>query len=367
MIDRQIAFSGTRLPSPDLALDPARLGRYLDGPIEGFRGPIVIRQFKGGQSNPTYRLETPCGVYVLRRKPPGKLLPSAHAIEREYRVMDALCRAGFPVPRVRCLCEEAEIAGTAFYVMDFVDGRVVWEPAMPGSGRAERAAVHDALVTTLADLHGYHPEEIGLGDFGRGENYVARQIARWSDQYRASRTDDIVEMNRLIDWLPAQIPEQQRVSVVHGDYRLDNVILAADRAEIRAVIDWELATLGDPIADFTNFLMQWRMPPSETGAGTGSLVGFDLDKLGIPDLDTVIARYEAHTGLTVRPGLDFYLAYNLFRIAAILQGIVGRVRDGTATNPNAAAMAAQVRPIAETAWRIAKGAGAGGDGAGRGV
>jgi aminoglycoside phosphotransferase (APT) family kinase protein len=271
--------------------------------------------------------------------------------------MRALGGAGFPVPRVRCLCEQAEIAGTAFYVMDFVAGRVVWEPAMPGFDRGDRGSVYDTMVVTLADLHDLDPSAIELGDFGRGENYVARQLTRWSDQYRASRTADIVEMDRLINWLPTRIPKQQRVSVVHGDYRLDNIILSADRPEIRAVIDWELATLGDPIADFTNLLMQWRMPPSETGAGTGSLVGLDLDKLGIPDLDTVIARYEARTGLAVRPNLDFYLAYNFFRIAAILQGIVGRVRDGTATNPNAAAMAAQVRPIAETAWRIAEAGG----------
>jgi aminoglycoside phosphotransferase (APT) family kinase protein len=354
MIDRQSAFSGTRLPSPGLELDATRLGRYLEDQIDAFRGPIVIRQFKGGQSNPTYRLETPSDVYVLRRKPPGKLLASAHAIEREFRVMLALHRAGFPVPRVRCLCEQPEIAGTPFYVMDHVAGRVVWEPSMPGFDRVERSAVYAALVDTLADLHGLDPAAAELGDFGRGENYVARQIARWSTQYRASRTQDISEMDWLIDWLPARIPKQQRISVVHGDYRLDNIILAADRPEVRAVIDWELATLGDPVADFASFLMQWRMPPSETGAGTGSLVGLNLDQLGLPDFDSVIGRYEGCTGLTVRPDLDFYLAYSLFRIAAILQGIVGRVRDGTATNPNAPAMAAQVRPIAETAWQIAR-------------
>lgn len=353
MIDRQSAFSGTRSPSPGLEIDPVRLADYLAGQIDGFQAPITVRQFKGGQSNPTYRLETPSAVYALRRKPPGKLLPSAHAIEREFRVMQALFRAGFPVPRVHCLYEQTDIAGTAFYVMDFVGGRVVWEPAMPGADRTERAAVYNAMVATLADLHGFDPEAIGLGKFGRGENYVARQIARWTDQYRASRTADIVEMDRLIDWLPAQIPRQERISIVHGDFRLDNLILAANQPAIRAVIDWELATLGDPVADFTNFLMQWWMPPSETGAGTGSLVGLDLEGLGIPAADAVIDRYEALTGLTVRPRLDFYLAYNLFRIAAILQGIVGRVRDGTATNPNAPAMAAQVGPIAKTAWRVA--------------
>lgn len=355
MIDRQSAFSGTRLPSPGFEIDPARLAAYLEGHIEGFRGPITIHQFKGGQSNPTYRLETPSGTYVLRRKPPGPLLPSAHAVEREFRVMQALGRAGYPVPRVHCLCERDEIAGTAFHVMDFVTGRIVWEPAMPDAEPSERTAVHDAMVTALADLHSYDPWEIGLDRFGRGEGYVARQIARWTDQYQASRTEDIASMDRMIAWLPSAIPEQQRISVVHGDFRLDNLILAIDRPQILAVIDWELATLGDPVADFTNFLMQWRMPPSDSGAGTGSLVGLDLDRLGIPDVEEVIARYEARTGLAVRPHLDFYLAYNLFRIAAILQGIVGRVRDGTATNPNAAAMAAQVKPIAETAWQIAAG------------
>jgi len=353
MIDRQSAFSGTRAPSPNLEIDPIRLAEYLEGNVAGFRGPIAVQQFKGGQSNPTYRLETPSGLYVLRRKPPGKLLPSAHAVEREFRVMQALLNAGFPVPKVHCLCEKPDVAGTSFYVMDLVAGRIIWEPAMPGCDRAERHAVYDAMVTTLAALHRHDPEAIGLGTFGRGEGYVTRQIARWSDQYRASRTEDIAEMDRLIDWLPAHIPEQQRVSVVHGDYRLDNIILAADRPQIRAVIDWELATLGDPVADFTNFLMQWRMPPSETGAGIGSLVDLDLDRLGIPQADWVIDRYEALTRLAVRPHVEFYLAYNLFRIAAILQGIVGRVRDGTATNPNAAAMAAQVGPIAEAAWRIA--------------
>lgn len=355
MIDRQNAFSGTRPPSPGLAIDAVSLGAHLESHIDGFRGPIKIHQFKGGQSNPTYRLESPSGIYVLRRKPPGRLLPSAHAIDREFRVMKALFAVGFPVPKVHCLCEQADVAGTAFYVMDFVSGRIIWEPAMPDAERAERGAVYDAIVASLADLHCHDPEAIGLGRFGRGERYVARQIARWTDQYRASRTDDIVEMERMIEWLPTEIPEQQRISVVHGDYRLDNIILDADRPVIRAVIDWELATLGDPVADFANFLMQWRMPPSESGAGTGSLVGIDLDRLGIPDLDAVIDLYESKTTLKVRPYLEFYLAYNLFRIAAILQGIVGRVRDGTATNPNAAAMAAEVRPIAEIAWQIAKG------------
>lgn len=354
MIDRQSAFSGTRPPSAGLEIDPPRLADYLEAHVEGFRGPVTIRQFNGGQSNPTYRLDSGSGAYVLRRKPPGRLLPSAHAIEREFRVMGALGKVDFPVPRVLCLCEDPDVIGTAFYLMDHVEGRVIWVPAMPGSNPAERCAVYDAMTGALADLHILEPATVGLADFGRGENYVARQIARWSEQYRASRTADIIEMDRLMDWLPTRMRQQGRVSIVHGDFRLDNIILANERPAIRAVIDWELATLGDPIADFTNFLMQWRMPPSSSGAGTGSLVDVDLDALGIPDMDTVIAKYEARTGLAVQRHLDFYLAYNMFRIAAILQGIVGRVRDGTAANPNAQAMAAQVRPIAEAAWRIAR-------------
>jgi aminoglycoside phosphotransferase (APT) family kinase protein len=250
------------------------------------------------------------------------------------------------------------VAGTTFYLMDHVEGRVIWEPAMPRSSPAERSPVYDAMIAALARLHSFDPAAIGLADFGRGETYVARQVARWSEQYRASQTDGIPEMDRLIAWLPQHVPRQSRVAVVHGDFRLDNIILASDRLQILAVLDWELSTLGDPVADFTYFLMQWAMPPSESGAGTGSLAGADLAQLGIPGMGAAIEAYEGATGLSVQPHLDFYLAYNFFRIAAILQGIVGRVRDGTATNPNAAAMAAQVRPIAKTAWGFAKGAGA---------
>ena len=355
MIDRQNTFTGTRAPSPGLEIDPASLADYLSSHLDGFRGPLDIRQFKGGQSNPTYRLDAASGSYVLRRKPPGKLLPSAHAIEREFRVMRALGRARYPVPRVHCLSEDTGVIGTAFYVMDLVDGRVFWVPAIPDADPAERAEIYGALTQSLARLHNFDVAALGLQTFGRGDNYVGRQIARWSEQYRVSRTADIAEMDRLIDWLPARIPEQGRTALVHGDYRLDNIILDHEKPVIHAVIDWELATIGDPIADFTNYLMQWHMPASDSGAGTGSLVDLDLDMLGIPQSETVIATYEAETGLNVQPHLDFYLAYNLFRIAAILQGIVGRVRDGTAANANAAAMAAQVRPIAEAAWQIAQG------------
>jgi aminoglycoside phosphotransferase (APT) family kinase protein len=353
-IDRQREFTGTRAPAPGLEIDVSRLAAYLESAVEGFRGPLVLRQFKGGQSNPTYLVEARSGQTVLRRKPPGKLLPSAHAVEREFRVMEALGRAGFPVPRVHHLCRDLTVIGTEFYLMDLVAGRIIWVPSMPEAERAERAATYEAMTATLARLHAIDPATIGLGDFGRGEAYVARQIARWSEQYRASETAKIAAMDRLIEWLPGQVPPQARIAIVHGDYRLDNLILAPESPEIVAVLDWELATLGDPLADFAGHLMQWLMPRSETGAGTGSLLGLDLAGLGIPSLEASIAAYEARSGLAVRPHLDFYLAYGFFRMAAIFQGIVGRVRDGTAANLNAAAVAPQVALLAETAWRLAE-------------
>ncbi len=316
-----------------------------------------MKQFKGGQSNPTYLLTTPGGRYVLRRKPPGKLLPSAHAVDREHRVMSALFEAGFPVPRPRLLCEDEEVVGTTFFVMDFVDGRIFWEPGMKGSDPAERAAVYDAMNATIARLHSFDVGALGLTDYGRPSGYVARQIRRWSQQYEASRTADVPEMERLIDWLPTALPEEPAPALVHGDFRLDNLIVAAEAPKVLAVLDWELSTIGDPLGDFTYHLMAWHMPRSESGAGTGSLVGCDLDALGIPHVDAYVARYCERTGSSLRD-LDFYFAYNFFRLAAILQGILGRVRDGTASNANAASMADDVGPLARTAWRFAERAGA---------
>ncbi len=357
-IDRQEAFSGTRDVPDQLAFDAGRLSRYLEAAVPGFRGPVGVRQFRGGQSNPTYLLEAASGRYVLRRKPPGRLLPSAHAVDREFRVISALHGAGFPVARPHVLCEDEGVIGTMFYVMDFVAGRVVWEPHMPGAGPAERAAVYDAMNATIARLHTLPVAELGLSDFGRPEGYVSRQIRRWSQQYEASRARDIPEMDRLMAWLPGAVPAESGTAIVHGDFRLDNVILAPTGAEVLAVLDWELATLGDPVGDFTYHLMQWHMPPSETGAGTGSLVGHDLDALGIPSIEPYVARYCERTGRGTIHDLDFYFAYNFFRLAAILQGIAGRVRDGTAANENAAAMETQVAPLARTAWRFAERAGA---------
>jgi len=357
-IDRQRAFSGTKEAAPALRLDAARLEKYLAAQVAGFAGPLTVWQFKGGQSNPTYLLQTPGRAYVLRRKPPGKLLPSAHAVDREYRVIRALHAQDFPVAQPLLYCDDEQVSGTAFYLMSFVDGRVFWEPQMPGSSPAERAAVYDAMNDTIARLHSFEPEKIGLADFGRGENYVARQIERWSKQYRASETEKIDEMERLIAWLPSHIPPAGPARLVHGDYRLDNLIVAREAPQILAVLDWELSTLGDPIADFSYHLMAWHMPHSESAAGTASLVGHDLKALGIPSMADYVDLYVKRTGLDPRPHLPAYLAYNFFRIAAILQGIIGRVRDGTATSEFAPAKAEMVRPLAEKAWAFAHEAGA---------
>jgi aminoglycoside phosphotransferase (APT) family kinase protein len=353
-IDRQQAFSGTKDVAAALAIDAPRLEAYLAATVKGFAGPLTVKQFKGGQSNPTYLLQTPHRAYVLRRKPPGKLLPSAHAIDREFRVISALHGQRFPVAAALAYCADESIAGTAFYVMDFVDGRVFWEPHMPGCAPAERSAIYDAMNTTIARLHAFDPGKIGLADFGRGENYVARQVDRWSKQYRASETEKIDAMEKLIDWLPKHIPAGRAVRLVHGDYRLDNLIVARDAPDILAVLDWELSTLGDPLADFTYHLMAWHMPQSDSAAGTASLVGHDLVALGIPSMAAYVDNYVARTGLDPRPALPVYLAYNFFRIAAILQGIIGRVRDGTATSEFAPAKAEMVRPLAQTAWEFAQ-------------
>jgi aminoglycoside phosphotransferase (APT) family kinase protein len=356
-LDRQQAFTGTKEAAPALALDRARLEHYLTANVKDFAGPLGVKQFKGGQSNPTYLLETPARRYVLRRKPPGKLLPSAHAVDREYRVIRALHAQGFPVAEPLVYCADESVAGTPFYVMSFADGRVFWEPQMPGSNPAERTAVYNTMNETIARLHSFDPAQIGLGDFGRGDNYVMRQVERWSKQYRASETEKIDAMERLIEWLPNHIPPGGAPRLVHGDYRLDNLIVAKDKPDVIAVLDWELSTLGDPLADFSYHLMAWHMPHSESAAGTASLVGHDLKALGIPSMADYVDAYMARTGLDPRPHLPAYLAYNFFRIAAILQGIIGRVRDGTATSEFAPAKAEMIRPLADRAWEFARQAG----------
>jgi aminoglycoside phosphotransferase (APT) family kinase protein len=354
--DRQSAYFGTREEVAErLRFDVGRLESYLRHRVAGFAGPIALKQFKGGQSNPTYLVETPRRRYALRRKPPGKLLPSAHAIDREYRVISALHAQGFPVAEPIIYCADETVTGTAFFLMSHIEGRMFWEPHMPTSYPAERARVYDAMNETLARLHSFEPAAIGLADYGRGENYVARQVERWSKQYRASETETIDDMERLIGWLPAHLPPALSPRLVHGDYRLDNIILAPEEPRIAAVLDWELSTLGDPLADFSFHLMQWHTPPE---ASTGSLLGYDLAALGLPSLEDYVEAYMARTGLDPRPHLSVYFAYNFFRLAAILQGIVGRVRDGTATGAFAADKAGGVRPLAAKAWELARQAGA---------
>ena len=354
---RQERFSGTKDVTEALRFDTDRLSAYLAERIAGFHGPLEVRQFRGGQSNPTYRLITPNRDYVLRRKPPGKLLPSAHAVDREFKIISALHPTGFPVARPYLLCEDDGIIGTAFYVMECVAGRIFWDGILPELDPKERFAIYDAMNETLARLHGFDYAAIGLGDFGKPGNYIARQIARWSKQYQASQTETIAEMNKLIAWLPAHVPPDERIAIVHGDFRIDNMILHPSEPRVLAVLDWELSTIGDPLADFTYHLMQWQMP-AIGGIGASSLLGQDLPALGIPTMEEYVATYCRRTGRQTTPNMDYYAAYNFFRLAGILQGIVGRVRDGTAANANAAQNAAAVRPLAERAWYYARRAGA---------
>ncbi len=331
---------------------------YLARNIEGFAGPSVIEQFNGGQSNPTYLVRAKSGTYVVRRKPVGPLLRSAHAVEREYRVTRALQRAGFPVPAPLALCMDENVIGSVFYVMEFVAGRIFWEPHAPGLAAGDRQQLFRSLNETIAHLHGLDVARLGLADFGRPDGYVKRQIKRWSEQYEQSRTDSIAEMDRLMTWLPDAAPAQTQACLIHGDFRLDNCIVDAGAPRVAAVLDWELSTVGDPIADFTYHIMQWYMPGSADGGGVGSLAGREVNVPGLPRLENYVAEYCRRRNLRSLPSPDIYLAYNFFKLAAIFQGIAGRVRDGTAVNPNAAMLARQVRPMAERAWQFAKAAGA---------
>ncbi|MFP4003725.1 MAG: phosphotransferase [Alphaproteobacteria bacterium] len=356
MPSRQEMFSGTREVAEAHRFDVNRLHEYMQAHVEGYEGPLEVRQFKGGQSNPTYQLITPKKTYVLRRKPPGKLLKSAHMVDREYRVITALGQTGFPVPRSHVLCEDEDVIGTMFYIMDFVEGRIFWTATLPELEKDERWRIYDAMNETLAHLHTIDYEAIGLSDFGKPGNYFARQISRWTKQYKASETEHIPEMEALIEWLPEHIPEDDTTTIVHGDYRLDNMIFHPAEPKVLAVLDWELSTLGHPLGDFTYHLMQWLMPArDDTG---GSLMGVDVEALGIPTMDEYVAAYCRRTGRDGIPDLDYFMAYNFFRLAGILQGIVGRVRDGTASNERAAEMEAAVRPLAQAAWDFARRAGA---------
>ena len=348
--EREAANSGTKAVAESHRFDEAKLLAWMQTHVEGFQGPLEVRQFKGGQSNPTYQLITPSKKYVLRRKPPGKLLPSAHAVDREYKVITALYPTGFPVAKSYGLCTDDGVIGTWFYVMDMVEGRILWDQTLPQYEPAERHAIFMAKINTLADLHNTDHEAIGLSDYGKPGNYMGRQVDRWTKQYKASETVHLPEMEKLIAWLPKSLPEQERTSVVHGDYRLDNMVIHATEPRVAAVLDWELGTLGEPLADFTYLLMNWVN-------GTISTLP-DMKAHGIPTLEEAVAAYCARTN---RPGLhhlDWFFSYNMFRLAGICQGIVGRVRDGTANSPQAAAMELRVPLLAASAWTYAQKAGA---------
>ncbi len=347
-------FAGLKSVEPRHQFDEAALDRWMQANVEGYAGPLRVMQFKGGQSNPTYRLDTPDCAYVLRRKPFGHLLPSAHAVEREFRLISALHGTDVPVAKPYALCTDAEVIGAVFYIMEAVEGPIYWDGALPGLEPEWRRGVYESEITTLARLHRVDVEAAGLADYGRPGNYFARQVERWTKQYRASETDVIPEADLLMAWLPRTVPEQTRVSIVHGDYRLDNIVFHPDRPEVAAVLDWELSTLGDPLADFSYLLMSWVMPPD----GRSGLAGLDLDALGIPRLDEAAALYCAMTGRDAIPDLNWYFAYNLFRLVGILQGIAGRVRDGTAASAHAAEMAARTPLLAKAAWSFAQKAGA---------
>lgn len=348
--EREQLNTGTKPVAETHRFDETRLAAWMEANVEGFQGPLEVRQFKGGQSNPTYQLVTPAKKYVMRRKPPGKLLPSAHAVDREFRVISALYPTGFPVARPYGLCTDEGVIGTMFYVMDMVEGRILWDQTLPQYEPAERHAIYMAKLKTLADLHNTDHVKVGLSDFGRPGNYFARQIDRWTKQYKASETERHEEIERLIEWLPRTVPEDDRTSIVHGDYRLDNMVLHPTEPRVIAVLDWELSTLGNPLADFTYLLMNWN---------TGSIAAIpDLKAHGIPTVEEYVAEYCRLTGRAGLPDLNWYFAYNAFRLAGILQGIVGRVRDGTANSPQALATAARIPALAQMAWSFAEKAGA---------
>ncbi len=332
--------------------DVGALDAWMRANVEGFAGPLTVEQFKGGQSNPTFRLSTPSRAYVMRAKPGpvAKLLPSAHAVEREYKVLAALAGTDVPVARVYGLCEDESVIGRAFYIMDCVEGRVLWDQSLPGVSNAERDAIYDEMNRVIAALHKVDVAAVGLTDFGRPGNYFARQISRWSKQYLLSETEKIPAMDRLIEWLPQHIPEGDESAIVHGDYRLDNMMFDRERPRVLAVLDWELSTIGHPLADFSYHCMSWHIPPGQFRG----IAGLDLAALGIPSEADYMRRYCARTGRQHIDHWDFYLAYNCFRLAGILQGIVKRALDGTASSPQALEQGKRVRPLAEMAWAFAE-------------
>ena len=337
--------------SPDIAdplstsVPPPALIDWLSTHVSGFRGPATIARISGGQSNPTFRITSPSGDLVLRRRPIGMLLPSAHAVDREYRVMQALAGSGVPVPRVHGLCEDPSAAGAMFFVMDFIPGRVFWDPRLPELSMPDRRAMFSEMNRTLSAIHSLDPLAIGLGDFGRPGDYLARQVTRWTRQYRASETMQIPAMERLIDWLPAHLPEEGPTRLVHGDFRLDNVLIHPGEPKITAVLDWELSTLGDPRADIAYHMLSWHLSPDLFRG----LEGADLAHLGIPDERSYLDAYIATSGIDPRPHWTFFLILSLFRLASILQGIRQRAQNGNASAADSAVIGAKAGAIAERA------------------
>jgi aminoglycoside phosphotransferase (APT) family kinase protein len=346
-LDLELTKPTTRPVASQHDFDRGALAAYLRSQGRGFAGELRVAQFAGGQSNPTYLVTAGVHQYVLRRKPPGALLPSAHAVDREYKIMKALTDSGVPVPKVYALCEDPSIIGTAFFLMEYVQGRVFWDATLPGVASAERGALYDELNRVIAALHAVDYTAVGLADFGRPGNYLGRQIDRWTRQYRAAASEPMDAMERLIEWLPAHIPASDETTVVHGDYRIDNVIFHATEPRILAVLDWELATLGHPLADFAYHVMTWRVTADEFRG----IKGAGLARLGIPDEAEYVDAYCRRTGRSAIDDWDYYLAFNMFRMAAILQGILARAIQGNATSSEALATGQRAVPMAQAGWR----------------
>lgn len=346
-MDRANEFTGTQDVREQHRFDVARLQAFMEEHVEGFSGTLEVAQFKGGQSNPTFLLDAGGKRYVMRRKPPGELLKSAHAVDREYKVITALGQTDVPVPRTYALCTDDSVVGTWFYIMDHVEGRIFWTPDLPEVEKGERRAIYEGMADALARLHSVDHEAIGLGDFGKPSDYIARQIHIWTKQYKASETETIEEMDRLIEWLPAHLPPDEGPCVVHGDFRLDNMIFHPTEPRVIAILDWELSTIGDPMADFSYNCMPYHLAVQ---ANTSGLARHDPSDLGIPTEDDYIALYCARTGRDRIDNWDYYLAYNIFRLAAISQGIMGRVVAGTAASAKAIESGKRARPLAEQAW-----------------
>ena len=353
-MDATAAFTGTIVPTGQDKLDEAKLAAWMSANVEGYTGPVSVRKFAGGQSNPTYRLDSPSGSYVLRRKPFGPLLPSAHAVDREFAVIAGLYPTGFPVAKPYGLCTDDHVLGSWFYVMGMVEGRTLWDGGLPGMAPAERTATYYAMIDTLAALHTTDHVAAGLGDYGKAGNYFERQVGRWTKQYRAAETETMPDMEQLIDYLSRSIPDQTRTSIVHGDYRIDNMIFDAAAPKVMAVLDWELSTTGDPLADFSYMMMNWVTEPE----GRSGVLGLTGPETGIPTMEAMTERYCAATDRDGVPDLNWYFAFGLFRLASIVQGIKKRVLTGTASSAHAAEMAERVPRLSAQAWDFARKAGA---------